>query len=180
MWLGWPVHVVEDTPEQLITYTAPGAEFGFVDGEWPTEDGRNPWFGRTHWQGLGCLMLQRTGEHHAVWHFWGGEDRSFVGWYLNLQTAIVRHRLGYDTWDLELDIVVYPDGRWQLKDEDLLEQRIDEGRFSSQLVHWVRSYGEELTARLDREGPWWDLSWTAWQQPDSWRDARLPAAWDRS
>ena len=43
VWFGLPVHIVQDTDDALISYIGPGAEFGFVDGRWPTADGRHPW-----------------------------------------------------------------------------------------------------------------------------------------
>jgi len=75
-------------------------------------------------------MVQRPGDHHAVWHFWTGPDREFACWYINLQTAFVRTAIGYDTQDLELDIIVLPDGSWTLKDLDVLDDRVAEGRIS--------------------------------------------------
>ena len=122
-------------------------------------------------------MIQRPGDHYAVWHFWLGEERTFLCWYLNLQTDIVRHAIGYDTQDLDLDVIVWPDGRWELKDDEILEQRVEDGRFSDELVRWIRAYGDHLTGRLDREGPWWDLRWAEWRPPATWRDASLPAGW---
>ncbi len=64
----------------------------------------------------GVLMLQRPGEAHAVWHFWDGPDRDFTCWHLNLQAPFRRTPIGYDTQDLELDLVVSPDGSFVLKD----------------------------------------------------------------
>jgi len=174
VWLDAPVVVVEDTPEHLVSYMAPGARFRFPPGPWPTPSGDHPWSGRTAWTGNGCLMVQRPGAHHAVWHFWEEPDREFVCWYLNLQTAFVRTATGYDTQDLELDIVVFPDGSHVLKDEEVLDDRVAEGRYSAELVSWVRSYGEQLVARLDDEGPWWDRSWAQWTPPPDWVDPDLP------
>jgi predicted RNA-binding protein associated with RNAse of E/G family len=94
-------------------------------------------------------MVQRPGDHHAVWHFWTGPDREFACWYVNLQTAFVRTSVGYDTQDLELDIVVTPDGTWTLKDLDVLDDRVAEGRFSPELARWIVSLGEQLAAELD-------------------------------
>ena len=48
-WLAVPVHVVEDHDDALVTYIAPGAQFGFPSGDWPTPDGRHPWWARTGW-----------------------------------------------------------------------------------------------------------------------------------
>lgn len=165
VWLEAPVVVVDDSPEQLVTCMAPGAAFTFPDGEWPTPDGRHPWHGRVGWQGHGCLMVQRPGDHYAVWHFWDGPDREFVCWYLNLQTAFVRNERGFGTQDLELDLVVFPDGSHIVKDEEVLDDRVAEGRYSPELVEWIRQYGQTLVQRLEAEGPWWDTSWATWE-PD--------------
>lgn len=100
VWLEMPVFVVDDGPEQLVTFTAPDAPFRFPEGSWPTPDGRHPWHGRAGWQGNGCLMVQQPTDHYAVWHFWDGPDREFVCWYLDLQTAFVRTPAGYQTQDL--------------------------------------------------------------------------------
>jgi hypothetical protein len=41
---------------------------------------------------------------------WEGAARAFGAWYVNLQEPFRRSRLGFDTQDLELDVVVSPDG----------------------------------------------------------------------
>lgn len=173
-WFRLPVFVVEDSHEQLVTYIAPGAEFGFPEGQWPTVDGRHPWHGRTGWGGHGCLTVQRPGDHHAVWHFWTGPDRTFSCWYINLQTAFRRTGEGYDTQDLELDIVVDPDGAWQLKDFDVLPDRVREGRYTASLVEWVIDLGEQLTDELEAGRQWWDPSWAEWTPDPAWVNPRLP------
>jgi len=176
VWLEAPVFVVADSAAQLVSYMAPGAPFRFPDGRWPTPDGRHPWSDRAGWSGHGCLMVQRPDDHVAVWHFWDGPDRDFVCWYLNLQTAFVRTPDGYSTQDLELDIIVFPDGTHVVKDDEVLDDRVAEGRYSSELVAWVRSYGQQLTDRLDASGPWWDRSWAEWTAPTHWIDPELPTA----
>jgi hypothetical protein len=176
-WAGIPVHVVRDTADELVTYIAPGAELGFVDGAWPTADGRHPWHGRGRWEGPVTLMVQRAGEPHAVWHFWTGATREFLCWYVNLQAPFQRSTVGYDTQDFELDIVVFPDGSWTLKDLEVLDDRVAEGRFTSTLVDWIRSVGTELASELDAGRRWWDPAWAKWVPDEAWRDAGLPAAW---
>ena len=113
-------------------------------------------------------MVQQPGEHHSVWHFWTGTDRRFACWYINLQTAFVRTAVGYDTQDLELDIVVQPDGAWALKDLELLDERVAEGRFSPQLARWVESLGQQLATELDDRCHWWDHRWATWQPNEDW------------
>lgn len=173
-WLAVPVHVVEDTDHALVTYLATGAELRFPDGAWPTPDRRHPWSSRSAWEGNGTLMVQRPGEHHAVWHFWKGADRHFDCWYVNLQTAFVRTEFGYDTQDLELDLVVHPDGSWLMKDRELLDQRVEEGRFSPALRDEVVRLGDALGAKLDAGRHWWDHRWAEWTPPAAWVDTVLP------
>jgi hypothetical protein len=178
-WLGTVVFVVRDDPELLATFLPEGAPFGFPPGDWPTPDRRHPWHGRSAWEGHGVLMLQRPGERYAVWHFWQGPARSFAGWYLNLQEPFRRTRIGYDTQDLELDIVVSPDrSSWTLKDDDMLEQRVEEGRFSADEVEEIRAEGSRIGAMLDRGDWWWDTSWTSWRPPPEWTPPPLPEGWN--
>lgn len=179
VWLVVPVHVVEDTDEALVTYLATGAELGFPEGAWPTDDGRHPWSTRPSWEGHGTLMVQRPGEHHAVWHFWKGADRHLDCWYVNLQTAFVRTPIGYDTQDLELDLVVpgHDPSAWFTKDRELLDQRVVEGRFSPALRDWIVELGDRLAAELDAGRHWWDHRWARWSPPAEWVDTRLPAGW---
>ena len=177
-WEAIPVYVVEDSAERLVTYVATGAEIGLVDGDWPTPDGRHPWHAKARWEGHGCLMVQRPGDPHAIWHFWTGPARDFACWYVNLQTDFVRTAIGYDTQDLELDLVVAPDGSYVVKDEEVLDDRVAEGRFTAELVDWIRALGAELRAELDAGRQWWDPSWVVWTPPDDWRDARLPPGWE--
>ena len=96
-WCQFPVRVVQDNDELLATYIPTGAEFDFPPGEWPIEGGRHPWDGKERWEGNGVLMLQRPGEAYAIWVFWFGEERTFNGWYVNLQEPFRRNGHGYDT-----------------------------------------------------------------------------------
>lgn len=179
-WFGTMVRVIEDHTDLLVSYIPENAPFGFPEGDWPTPNGKHPWAERANWQGHGCLMLQRPGERHAVWHFWGGPERKFLCWYINIQEPFRRTPFGYDTQDLELDLIVYPDGRWAMKDDDLMEQRVEEGRFSTELVKSVREYGSSLAARLDAGEKWWSSHWKDWQPDPDWSvPQKFPTGWAR-
>jgi hypothetical protein len=177
-WEGLPVYVVEDSDEHLVTFIAEGAEIGFVDGDWPTRDGLHPWHGRARWEGHGCLMVQRPGDPYAVWHFWTGPGREFTCWYINLQADFVRTLIGYDTQDFELDFIVFPDGTFLVKDLEMLDERVAEGRYTVGLVDWIRELGDQVSGELDAGRHWWDASWTQWVPPASWLSPQLPEAWD--
>jgi hypothetical protein len=179
-WLGTVVLVVADETQLLASYLPEGALFSFPKGSWPTPDGLHPWHGRGGWEGHGVLMLQRPGERYAVWHFWDGPERRFTGWYLNVQEPFRRTPIGYDTQDLELDIWIPSDGdgSWSFKDDDLLETRVDEGRFTTAEIEEIRREGARIGKTLDNGGGWWDTAWSRWAPPPDWAAQPLPEGWD--
>ena len=165
-WMAVSVIVVADEPELLATYLPEGAPFVF-----PSDDhglGPHPWQGRPEWQGHGVLMLQRPGERYAVWHFWDGDEREFAGWYVNLQEPFRRTPIGYDTHDLELDVWMPAAGGWSFKDDELLDVRVQEGRFTADEAVEIRTLGAEIGAMLDRGEQWWDPSWSRWEPDRGW------------
>jgi hypothetical protein len=174
-WMGTTVLVVEDSPALLATYLPEGAPFEFPPGSWP--GGLHPWHGRPAWQGHGTLMLHPPGAAHAVWAFWAGAERDFAGWYVNLQAPFVRTAVGFDTLDHELDLVVAPDGRVERKDEELLEVRVREGRFTPAEVEAIRAEAAHREADLRAGRRWWDESWSTWTPPPAWHAAPLPSQW---
>jgi hypothetical protein len=167
-WFQLPVRVVRDDDELLATYIPTGAAFDFPPGDWPIAGGRHPWHGKERWERNGVLMLQRPGEAYAIWVFWFGEERAFRGWYVNLQEPFRRTRRGYDTQDLELDIVVPLDAPWEWKDDDLLDVRVAEGRFTPEQAAATRAEGRRVTALLDAGQHWWDDTWASWRPPADW------------
>ncbi|MFT4726060.1 MAG: hypothetical protein ACI9UN_000555 [Granulosicoccus sp.] len=177
-WLGVIAKIIEDTPEHLISYIPEGSPFGFPDGDWPTPSGKHPWSYRKSWEGHGCLMIQRPEDAYAVWHFWHGPDREFLCWYINLQEPFRRKALGYDTQDLELDLIVYPDGNLELKDDELMDQRVQEGRWSAERVAEIRADASIIYDRLKNGERWWPLEWRDWKPDPAWVvPSDLPVDW---
>lgn len=167
-WLRVPTVVVHDGPDLLATYIAEGTHLEFPEGDWPSPGGVHPWHGRQRWQGHGLLMLQRPGDSYAIWLFWHGPEREFRGWYVNLQEPFRRTTEGYDTQDLELDIWVPLDGPWEWKDDELLEQRVREGRFTPAQAADIRTEGARIAADLDAGRRWWSDDWASWTPNPAW------------
>jgi Protein of unknown function (DUF402) len=174
-WTGMTVRVVRDDADLLVTYTPEGSPFAFPDGDWP--GGRHPWHGRTGWEGLGVLAIHRPGDPYAVFAFWEEPGRRLACWYVNLQEPFRRTPIGFDTLDHDLDIVIEPDGRWWLKDSELLDAHAAEGRWTSEDVAAIRGDADRLTAEL-AGGRWWDEAWADWMPPAGWKPAPLPEGWD--
>ncbi len=168
VWLRFPVLVVRDDPGLLATYVPEGTPFEFPEGSWPTSNGRHPWHGRERWKGHGLLMLQRPGDAYAIWLFWHGPEREFRGWYVNLQEPFRRNAQGYDTQDLELDIWVPLGARWEWKDDELLDERVREGRFTAAQAAEIRAEGARIAADLDAGRRWWSDDWASWTPDHAW------------
>jgi uncharacterized protein DUF402 len=175
-WAAIPVIVVRDDPSLLAVFLPEGAPFAFADGEWP--GGLHPWHGRSAWKGHGLLMLQRPGDAYAVWAFWEGAERSFNCWYLNLQTPFRRTEIGIDTLDHELDLWSPNGHAWHWKDDELLDQRVQEGRFTPEEAARIRGEARRLEAELEEKGPWWDEGWASWEPDPAWPRPTLPDGWE--
>jgi hypothetical protein len=173
--VGWGGIVVADDEDLLALYMPEGSPLGF-----PPEDffgAPHPWSNKDRWTGHGVLQLQRPGEMHAVWVFWSGPERELGSWYLNVQEPFRRSSIGFDTQDLELDLVVSPDGRWRFKDDEKMDGWIERGRWTASEVEGIRAEGRRLAARLEAGERWWDERWASWTPDPGWPVPQLPAGW---
>ena len=176
-WLASPVIVVEDRPELLATYMPEEMPLAFP----PSADGRpHPWAGKERWTGHGVLVLRRPGEAYSVWHFWDGPDRRFAGWYLNLEEPHRRTAVGYDTQDLELDVWIPTGEPWRFKDEEKLDERVADGRYTAEQVAATRTLGTAIGAMLDRGERWWGERWTSFEPDPGWRAPAFPDGWEEA
>ena len=122
------------------------------------------------WQGEGVLIVGRPGRAHSIWLF---ADSS--GWYVQLERPWRPWRLGFDTEDHALDVVVEPDGSWRWKDEDELETAVRVDFFTPPEAEAIRREGEAVVAE-------WPLptGWEDWRADPTWPLPTLPADWDRT
>src|SRR5581483_4510929 len=153
-----PTVVVESDDEQIVTYTPEGAPFWFPhERVYPGPGGRHPWYGRPAWSGHGKLTITPRVGDYAVCHFWAGPARELLCWYLNIQEPMRPTSIGFDTQDLELDIVVHPDRTWQVKDDEALDVRVAEGRWTTSEVADIRAIGARIIEDvLEPDRWWWD------------------------
>ena len=177
-WVGWSGIVVDDSDDLLVLYMPEGGELAIAPGDFP--GGAHPWSGKERWSGHGVLQLQRPGEMHAIWVFWTGAERELSSWYVNIQEPFRRTSIGFDTQDLELDLVIAPNGSWRWKDEELIAAWVDKGRWTADEVAAIRAEGDRIAAELDAGRRWWSDSWAAWEPDPSWPVPALPKGWEHA
>jgi hypothetical protein len=130
------------------------------------------------WTMAQALHLLMPDIGHSVHLWWLPPDWRFGGWYINLQEPIRSTRLGHDSMDQLLDVVIDPDLTWRWKDEDELAEAVELGLMTEAKATAVRREGERAIERLEaRRSPFCD-GWETWRPDAAWPVPTLPDEWD--
>jgi uncharacterized protein len=116
------------------------------------------------------VCVARPGRAHSIYLFWD-DDRALSHWYVNFERPLKRTPIGLDTFDEKLDLIVRPDGSFEWKDEDELEQAAALGLLDADAVR-------AEAARVLEEWPF-PTGWEDWRPDPSWPIPQLPEGWDR-
>ena len=157
-WASWDEHVLADDAI-LVSVKVDGTPMAFPDHPVP-----HPWGNLDAWQGTTVLKLRRAGDWYSVWKFFdaGGV---FLSWYVNFETPYVRTPDGVDVNDLQLDIVIDPDGGWRWKDVQDLAPSLASGRITHDELLAVLAEAAHVAELLDRGDRWW-APWDDWSPAD--------------
>jgi hypothetical protein len=157
-WLEHPVVVESDQgPDGVLAVVlADGAPFTFL----PHPGGPHPWSHLAAWGNATALQLRRSGDWYSVWKFFSAAG-DFDCWYINFERPVVRTTEGIDTDDLELDLVVLPDGERRWKDVEALADRLEQLRFGLDELVAVLRAAADVSDLLDRDDRWWS-PWDEW------------------
>jgi hypothetical protein len=113
-----------------------------------------------------------------VWAYWAGPERTFLGWYVNIQMPYRRTSIGIDSLDLELDLLVSPTYEVSVKDEAHVERSAALGRFSMEAAARIHEVGADVRALIEGGDRWWDERWSEWEPPpELLRPPPLPHGW---
>lgn len=163
-WMEHPVTVVHDGDDCLAVLLEPGSPFRFHDHPF----GPHPWSRLDAWSGSTVLHLQRDGDAHAAWKFFGAGG-AFTHWYVNFQEPVVRD-VGpggaFETADLGIDIVCPPDGDWEWKDADDPDRMVASGRITPAERDRIRAKAAAVAQRLGAGTRWW-ATWDDWHPGDA-------------
>jgi len=182
LWWAGCATVVQDTPELIAMYWQAGmTNMNPAQRLTPADLLSNNVHLVPHtWVATDVLMLATPGAAHAVYVMWETGQAKLRGWYVNLQEPLRRTRLGFDTMDHLLDIVISADrSSWHWKDEDEFEAAVALGVYSPDEARAIRAEGERVIKRLEAGEPPFCDGWESWSPPDKWPVPSLPKGWDR-
>ncbi|SEB74695.1 Predicted RNA-binding protein, associated with RNAse of E/G family [Nocardioides exalbidus] len=157
-WASWDEEVVADDGI-LVTLQRNGTPLTF-----PPHDHPHPWAHVDAWTGTTVLKLRREGDWYSVWKFFDA-DGAFLHWYVNFETPYVRADGAIHVNDLQLDIVVPPDGDWRWKDVQDLAPTLASGRITQDELLAVLREAAHVAELLDRGDLWW-APWDGWTPAD--------------
>jgi Protein of unknown function (DUF402) len=174
--MSWPFTVVRDTPELLALFIPRGA----IYKRWQVTDAGRALVD-TPWRN-DVLRLMFPGRGHSVWLFWSHDDgdRRLASYYINMEEPFRRTRIGFDTNDHMLDVMVTPDlAAWHWKDDEDFARAVERGIYGAEFAEAVRAEAREVIERLERrESPFSD-GWGAWSPEPHWASPGLHPDWDK-
>jgi hypothetical protein len=192
IWIAQAVIVVRDGPEETALLLSPGAQCAVPReyARWRGGD-RGPSFQRWQvakrnpilldedflWRTNRILMILEPEKFYACYLFWDHGSDEFRCYYINFQIPFQRSRCGFDSLDLDLDIVVDPQNRWHWKDVDEYQAGIREGGISEKWAMEVERSKPEVLDRIQRRDYPMDGSWLDWRPDPAWEPPTLPDGW---
>lgn len=193
MYEGRPVYVqstrvVRDTPTETILAIWPGAGCaaprGYIHSghagwdRWGETLSDSLHMERYIWHTNRFLILLEPEKFYCTLYMWSAASGEFAGYYINFQLPFHRTRFGFDTLDLDLDIVIEPSYQWRWKDADEYQQGIRLGAIRPEWVAAVERARREVATRLAERMYPLDGSWLEWKPDPSWAAPQLPPEWD--
>ena len=183
IWSARPAIVVQDTPELIACYIAPGSPWKMPrssGGEQvrPARRRQEGWvLHDAVWLDIGLLRLSIPGKNYSVLIFWNS-NAAQTHWYINLEEPHERSALGFDYRDQILDVILTPDlTSWRWEDEDELEEAISAGLVTEELAAALHARGKVVVAEL-QSGKSVFNGWEKWAPDSSWTVPVLQEGWD--
>ena len=182
--------VVKDTPEETALLVWPGAECMVPNGYLHHAHNRTMWdrwaetttntlkLEKFIWHTNRFLILLEPEKYYATIYIWKAATDEFMGYYINFQLPYRRSRLGFDTLDLDLDIVIEPNFEWTWKDMDEYQQKIQSGGIRLDWVNEIEHAKQEVFTRLEKRGYPFNSDWLNWRPDPNWTAPSLPENWD--
>ena len=182
LW-AFPTIVVQDTSNLIVLYM-PAGVLGKNVKQKPTpkeyliEDKIN--IVDCQWNRTDVLFLIVPGDSFSTYVIWDTGTKNLDCWYVNLQEPIRRTKIGFDTMDNMLDVVISPDmttSEW--KDEDEFTEAQKVGYYSAKKAREIWAEGERAVKLITSERRSMYEKWATWQASPKWSLPKLSPHWDK-
>lgn len=192
VWIAQSAVVVKDDPSEVALAILPGARCavpeGYLNRKHGAEGKWSRWDDYLHdrrdmqeftWQTNRLLLLMEPEKYYASIYFWNHASNEFLCYYVNFQLPFTRTTCGFDTLDLELDIVIEPSYAWEWKDAQEYQDGIAKGVFQQEWIEAIDQAKVEVFQKLESRSYPFDGSWLNWVPDPAWVAPSLPEAWDQ-
>ena len=183
--------VVKDSPQETALLLLPGAECaapsGYIHQKHGDQGHWDRWMEilnatwqleKYRWRTNRFLILLEPGKFYATIYIWNHASNLFQGYYINFQLPFERSQSGFDTFDLELDILIDPTLQWQWKDLAEYQSGIQLGIITPEWVRGIEQAQVGLFECLSKRQYPLDGSWVNWQPDPAWQAPNLPSGWE--
>lgn len=195
VWYARPATVVEDDETWTKLLLLPGSVCQFPAGlierkysESPKDNCLNRWDEQASdhwekverlWQTNRFLILNQPNKYYSISLIWNDESNKFICWYVNFELPLTRNSIGFDTLDLEIDLVVKPDLSFEWKDGEEYADGVNRGIITADQVQQIELAKVEVLDKIaNKEYPFNDHTLIDWRPPKSWEPPQLIEGWD--
>jgi protein associated with RNAse G/E len=193
VWIVQSMIVVQDNDKESVLLLLPGSQCAFPKEyrEW-RDTGRKKHINRWQvakknplileefiWQRNRILFFIEPEKFYSICMFWHHESDAFNCYYVNFQLPYKRSRLGFETLDLDLDIVIDENYEWKWKDVDEYQAGIREGGIKDDWVRGIEQSKEEVLGIITKRSSPLDGSWLQWRPDPTWELPKLPKGWEK-
>ena len=188
----FPSITVVDSPELVVTWlpletpvlngvTDPPAEHDGGKGHLSAETmAAKEWtMAERNWHTSGTLRIKNPRLMWSLWVFWEPEMTEVRSWYINIDAPYKRTSIGFDTWDMFLDVVVQPDRKtWRYKGENEFAEAIKAGFFTAFEAQEVRDTAARALQTIAENRKPFNNIWGDWRPDILWEIPQIPENWD--
>lgn len=177
-----PVTVVRDDARGLVAWLAAGTPVRKVvrtDGRDVRADPATAFTAPRRqvegtWTDYDVLRIAPTGQRWSAWAFFAEGDRTFAGWYVNIESPHRRDATSVRSRDHLLDVWVEPDRTHERKDEAELAASVEHGRYTPEEAASFTAVAAEVEALLEAWGPPFCDGWESFTPDPAWPVPTLP------
>ena len=182
LW-AFPTTVVQDTSDLIVLYM-PAGVLGKNVKQKPTPQEylveEKIKIVDCQWNRTDVLFLIVPGDSFSTYVMWDTGTKNLDCWYVNLQEPIRRTKIGFDTMDHALDVVIHPDmSSWEWKDDDEFQEAQKVGYFSAEKAREIWSEGERAVKLITSKRRSMYEKWATWQANPEWGIPKLSPLWDK-